>query len=100
MDKRGDKLKEILTEMLRWVGVYEWPGWDYFKEEEWFRNHEWTREQEDDFTEWLVTQLWSDTAMRNEICEAPRKNKRHLRKVAAMFMFQFGWRVKDDSDAP
>jgi len=86
----------ILNEMCSRVNA------DYehldFKSPNWFMEYEWTEVEQDSFKKWLVDYLYNDTKVRKAICKFPIRTKRHLRKVADMFLFQYGWKIKDESN--
>lgn len=62
---------------------------------DWFMQYEWTEAEQDSFKEWLVGYLYTNTQARKAIVEIPIRNKRHLKKVADMFVFNYGWKLKE-----
>lgn len=64
------------------------------KKEGWFLEYEWTEEQISDFTDWLANQLYKDKELRKAIMAYPRKTKAHCKKVALMFVLNYGWKTK------
>lgn len=63
---------------------------------DWYLAYDWTLEQQTGFEVWLTNYLYKNTKARKSICHIPRKDMKHLKKVAKMFTFQHGWRLKDE----
>ncbi len=70
-----------------------------FQQKDWFSKYEWTMDEQADFNEWLVAYLYTNTQARKALLEVPIRTKRHIKKAADMFLFQFGWRFKEVVDA-
>jgi hypothetical protein len=86
-------LKYILQVMCSYVGA-DFDSID-FKDGEWFWKYSWTPQQQNEFMEWLVDYLYKNKEARELICEHPVKRKSHLRSVAQMFIFNYGWKLKE-----
>ena len=85
-------IEEVLREMCKRVGA-DFDKID-FKKEDWFMEYIWTDDQEDSFKIWMVDYLYNNTKARNEILEYTSKNKKRIRKAAAEFLVNYGWRLK------
>lgn len=62
--------------------------------ENWFQKFQWSELEQEVFTSWLADYLYKNTNARNEFMERPIKNKIQCRKVADMFVLNYGWKVK------
>lgn len=62
--------------------------------EKWFQKFQWSELEQEVFTAWLADYLYKNTNARNEFMEHPIKNKIQCRKVADMFVLNYGWKVK------
>lgn len=60
----------------------------------WFQKYTWTEIEQEVFTAWLADYLYKNKDARNEFMERPIKNKIQCRKVADVFVFNYGWMVK------
>jgi len=90
----GKHVKIILKEMCKVVGA------DHnkidFKEHNWFYKYEWTHEEENKFKDWMINYLKENAEARNEMLTVSSKNKKILEKAVAWWIFDYGWKVKDD----
>lgn len=84
-------LKYILKTMCDFVGANL--GDIDFKSEDWYLQYSWSAEKEKEFILWLANYLYNNKEAREHICEVPIKNKKHLKKVAQMFVFNYGWKL-------
>jgi len=87
-------LQIILAEMCSRVGAD--PLKIDFKKSDWYREYSWTKDDEKLFIEWLTDQLYDNKFMREKILEVPRKNKKHCRKAAEWFVFNYGWKYREE----
>ena len=95
--KMGPHMTAVLIEMCRRVGA-EFDDVN-FREDGWFRRHAWTQAEQDDFKEWLAGILYTVASARRELLEySSRRSKRHARKAADEFVFQYGWVMKEVGD--
>ena len=70
-----------------------------FKDDRWYMDHEWTPESEGEFGEWMAEYLRTNVKARREIMEFPSfKAKKHCRKAAAWFIFNYGWKTTKQGD--
>ena len=92
----GKHLTIILKKMSRIVKAY-FNKID-FTENDWYHKYSWTEKQEKDFIEWLTDYLYKSKEARWELLEFPYhpKNRKYLRDGAGQFVWQFGWKVKND----
>lgn len=67
-----------------------------FKDEHWFWENEWTLGQQKQYEKWLVGYLKNDVKARNELMERPSKAKKNLEQFATYFVFNYGWKYKED----
>jgi hypothetical protein len=92
--KMGNKyLDEIMNEMFRRVGL-EYKE-DKVKEQDWFLQASWTEEEQNDFKEWFVTYLSNNKSAIEDLYENSLNNKQLNRERAAMFVFNYGWKLKE-----
>ncbi len=86
-------LKRIMKEMCKRVGA------DFnkmnFKKQDWFLEYSWTKENEEKFKKWLMNFLYKNRKAREEILEFPSKNKNKLKNAINMFLFSYGWKLKE-----
>ena len=88
------QVKIVLIEMCHRVGA-NFQEID-FQAHGWFWEHTWTKEEEKSFIDWLTEHLYNNKAARDEFCSWPRKNKKHLKRIAESFIWNHGWKVKDE----
>jgi len=62
---------------------------------DWYSKFTWTEKQQNAFTDYLTLYLYDNSAARKEIMKYPRKNKKHCKEVAEMFIFSYGWKLED-----
>ena len=86
-------LTEVLQEMFRRVGVNL--NETLLENDAWYTTYSWTLAEQKDFENWFVNYLYNNTKARNALCSIPRRSKKHLRKVAQEFIFQYGWSLKE-----
>ena len=92
----NEYVKYILKKMCSYVGA----DFDYidFQDGKWFLEYSWTPEQQDEFILWLIDYLYKNKKAREAVCEHPIKDKKHLEKVAQMFILNYGWKLKEDKN--
>ena len=96
----NETLRTVLKEMFKRVGLKN-KDFDKafktgaFKKDNWYMIHEWTIAEQKKFEKWLVDYLYNSKKAREQLCELPWKNRRHLKRVAQMFVFQYGWKLKE-----
>lgn len=91
-------LKMILQKMCEYVNVDI--GDVDFDEKDWFLKHSWTQEQAEDFLNWLANEIRTNKQVREEIWDIfwkPSKSK--AKKMASMFVFNYGWKLKNSSES-
>ena len=64
---------------------------------DWFMKHSWTEKEQDKFRDWMVEYLMENVEARREIMRFPSKNKERAKKVANMFVFNYGWKAKKEN---
>jgi hypothetical protein len=94
MKEMNKYLKIILKEMCRRVGA-DFKKIDVTKKD-WFMEYKWTVIEMADFKNWLVDYLYNNNEAREAIVEVNIKRKKHLKKVADMFTFTYGWSLKNE----
>lgn len=67
-----------------------------FKKEGWFMDYEWTEKEEDSFEEWLVEYMHKNNKARRELMTLSSKNKKYLKEFAQWFVFDYGWKYKEN----
>ena len=87
-----EHIQEVLMKMGEFVGI-DIKKVD-FGDTEWYTRHEWSEEKQQEFSDWLTDYLYKKNKARKVIAENPLKNKKHLRKVADWFIFNYGWKLK------
>lgn len=87
-------LKAILTKMCDMVNV-KFDEID-FKGSDWYLKHEWSKEQQDEFSEWLQKYLNDGKIAWRELTNMNSSNKKNRKRFANEFIFQYGWKQKDD----
>lgn len=88
----NEYLKTVIDKMFEFVGAE--PDSLDTTSPDWYLTHEWTVERENEFKEWLVDYLYTNSKARKHFMTLPRKNKETLRKVADSFVFNYGWKYK------
>lgn len=91
-DNMPETFKTVLKQMSTTIGVD--PNTINFDSPDWMRKHTWSEEKQEDFIEWMVTYLKSNTKARNEILNHPTTNEKLIRKACAEFVFNYGWSLK------
>jgi hypothetical protein len=87
-------IDEVISKMCTYVGV-DSATIDTTKTR-WFSKHSWTIEQEEDFKQWLYTQLRSNRPYRLALLNFPnRSEKSYLKRVVEQFVFSYGWKIKE-----
>lgn len=86
-------LREILREMCNRVNA-KISYMDF--EDGWYNEYEWTEEERKEFKEWMTEYLCKNAEARNELMFFPSKDPKILSKFCNMFVFNYGWRLKDD----
>ena len=67
-----------------------------FKSSDWYLKHEWSKEQQDEFSEWLQKYLKDGKIAWRELTNMSSSNKKNRKRFANEFIFQYGWKQKDD----
>ena len=92
--KFGKHLTTILKEMCHRVGAKS--NKIDFKKEGWFCKYTWTEKEQDDFTDWLTKYLYNNHKARIDLMTITSKIKRYCKEAADMFVFNYGWKLKDE----
>jgi hypothetical protein len=96
MSELGEHTQIVLREMCKRVGA------DYekidFKDEinPYYFKHDWTDDDQSDFAKWMTQYLYNNEKARQEIMAVPRKTKKYCKNVANHFVFNHGWKIKND----
>lgn len=94
MEEFEPHLEIVMREMCKRVGaVYEKIN---FKSNKWYLKYTWTREEEDDFAKWFAKYLYDNNTARKELTVVA-KNKKQIQKAVNWFLFNYGWKIKDDT---
>ena len=94
MVKLPENLEFIIKEMFKRVGA-DYDSAD-LEDPDWFRKHTWTKEEQEQFSLWLKQYLKNNKEAREELMKVPTANKRHIDKFVNMFVFNYGWMLKED----
>jgi len=90
----NEYLKEVLVEMGRRVGA-NMEEIDT-KSKDWFMEYEWTIKEQDDFKKWMVNYLYTNGKARRTLFALSGRSKKLIRKTVDMFVFQYGWKFKEE----
>ena len=84
LDKFHNK---ALDEMFRLVGF---EGYDkkFAQQDHWFTKREWSLEDDVNFTKWFT----------DEYAKEFRVSKSMAKEVAAIFVFNYGWKIRKEHD--
>jgi hypothetical protein len=94
LDEFGKHLQVVIREMCERVGV------DADKQlfnHNWFWTATWTKAEEDSFRDWLAEYVYNSAEARRELMAFPRRNKPYCKKLADEFVWQYGWKVSDET---
>lgn len=98
LKQKNPKLVEILEKMCEMVGV-KIEDVD-FDDENWFWQYEWTIDEEKQYTDWLAEKIINDKQLRKDVFDCNiQVNLGLARSLAKMFVFNWGWKLKDDIDS-
>lgn len=90
----GKYLTIILTEMCSRVGVkLRDVDWDNHN---WYWLYGWTEKEQDDFRDWLADYMLDNRGARKELSTIVTKNRKHCEQFADEFIWQYGWKVKNE----
>ena len=90
-------LFEILCKMFDCVGATYHA--DLVKKRGWFLKNQWTVEQQEEYIKWLTNYLYKNKEAREEIVFTPNiKTKKWCEKAARVFVFEFGWKIKNGNN--
>lgn len=90
----GKHFNKVFREMCKRVGA-DWKKINP-KKPDWFLEYSWTEEEQNNFKEWMIDYLYNNSEAREEIMEVAIKNKEIIKKLSTMFVFNYGWRIKDN----
>jgi len=98
MNNFSEHLKIVLKKMCEYVGAdYDTIEWKNDKDPYYWK-YEWSQEQENDFREWMIDYLMDNKDARLSLLEYPgTKNKKRIKKAVNFFIWNHGWKVKDES---
>jgi hypothetical protein len=86
-------IKYILQEMFKRVGQ-EYTE-EFVKQPYWFTKYSWTEEEQEDFENWLYTELKNNNLLRKETLANNTKSAKQLKRVAKAFVFNYGWSLRE-----
>lgn len=87
-------LKELLIEMFRIVGASFTE--EFIQAPGWYVKYSWSQEEEFSFKEWATRHLYKSKEARQALMAFPRKNKALIAKTIDEFIFNYGWKDKDE----
>ena len=91
------QLDIIMQEMCSRVGV-DWKKIDATKDD-WYSKYTWTEKEQESYAKWLVDYLGSNKDARIELMAFPSlKDKKSLRKVVDMYLLNYGWKCKYNTE--
>lgn len=67
-----------------------------FRDQDWYQQYTWTTKEELEFVDWMVEYLYTHKEARQEIMKFPTKRKSHIKEAVWWFIFNYGWKVKDE----
>jgi len=76
----------LSTELCKRVGLEYPPPYEVAP-----TDYEWTQAEEDDFVQWMKQFLLTVPMFK-------RMGKRHINKEISWFIFQYGWKIKEESN--
>jgi len=94
LKKEYKHLNYIMTEMCNIVGA-DWSKIDP-KKKDWFKKYSWTEKQMEEFKNWIVNYLYTNTEARKEILTSGgrRVPKYKIKKAITWFILDYGWSLK------
>jgi len=63
----------------------------------WFHEYEWTYEEEEKFKKWFLRKAKWHKKIRNELFSPMVKTEASIKKAIDLFVFNYGWKIKDEN---
>ena len=68
-------------------------------EDGWYQQYEWSKEDEEDFTQWLVDKFRNNNNVRKDVTTLPyRPTIARAEMAASWFILYCGWKTKQEND--
>jgi len=85
------KILEKMFEM-----VYEKYTPEFIKQPNWYWLKTWDKDTENEFSEWMFAYLKRSKDARTAVMKRPSKDPKLIKKVVSEFIWQYGWKVKEN----
>ena len=102
IDKKFWNIALVLWKMFEFAGInvdevelFSEPNKDWQSDALYFDKYSWTEAQEEEFKNWLYTQLWKDIQLRRSIMSMPIRKKKIIDKFIDQFVFNYGLKITE-----